>query len=85
MSAGVGDVELVAVHLVDEVGDPSFQLKVVLPNHQVDSTRQGFNVPLRDANVNYTTVIYSLGVALYELHEIINAESESEEGEVKSE
>lgn len=76
--SGASDVEIAAVHLVDGAGNSSFHLKVVLPDEQVGLGQQGFNVASRSPDVTYTSVVYALALALYEVHEIINADSASE-------
>ena len=71
------------MHLANTSGDDSsFRVKVVLPFDEIGIGKQGFNVVLRQPNVTYTTVVYALAVALYEVHEVINAESaDGTEGE----
>lgn len=76
------DVELVAVHLVDETAGDSFQLKVALPGHETNFDRQGFNISLQQETVSHTVVVYCLAVALYELHEIINTETSGDDGDL---
>ncbi len=70
------DVEVVAVHLVDGAGNSEFKLKIVLPYDEIGIDAQGFNVVLASPNVTYTSVVYALAMALYEVHEIINVESD---------
>lgn len=70
--SGARDVELVAIHLVDAEGESSYKLKVVLPNDQVELGRQGFDVVLQSSQVTYTSAIYALAMALYEVHEVVN-------------
>ena len=81
------DVEVVAVHLVDGAGNSEFKLKIVLPYDEVGIDKQGFNVVLASQNVTYTSVVYALAMALYEVHEIINVDSgeapEEPEGEME--
>ena len=75
---GASRVELVAVHLVDSAGVSSYKLKVVLPNDEIGIGKQGFNVVHSSPDVTYTGVVYALALALYEVHEIINAEEGDE-------
>ncbi|MGD9722592.1 MAG: hypothetical protein AB7O59_14770 [Pirellulales bacterium] len=70
--SGASAVELVAIHLRDRQGNPSYKLKVVLVNPQITVNRQGFNIDLPSPNANYTTATYALGVAMYEVQEIIH-------------
>jgi hypothetical protein len=70
--SGASAVELVAIHLRDAQANSSFKLKVVLVDPKIDIAKQGFNVNLPSANASYTVVTYALGVALYEVHEIIH-------------
>lgn len=69
------DVEVVAVHLVDGAGNSQYKLKIVLPYDEIGIDQQGFNVVLAAPNVTYTSVVYALAMALYEVHEIINADT----------
>ncbi len=77
--SGASDVELVVVHLRDAQDNPSFKLKVVLVDPEVEIGKQGFNVNLAAPNASYTVVAYALGLALYELQEIINRDSPAED------
>jgi hypothetical protein len=79
--SGASDVELVAVHLRDRQGSQAFKLKVVLVRPQITVGKQGFNIDLPTANANYTTVAYALGVALYNVQEIIHGASSGEDTE----
>ena len=72
--SAASDVELALVHLIDRTGNASFQLKVMLPDDQIDIGKQGFNVQLSKPRITYTTVVYALALALYEVQEIINGE-----------
>ena len=72
---GASEVELVVIHLLDPQGTPSFKLKVVLVDPQIEIGKQGFNVNLESPKANYTVVTYTLGVALYEVQEIIHRDS----------
>ncbi|MCG8450270.1 MAG: hypothetical protein MI725_11935 [Pirellulales bacterium] len=83
--SGASGVELVAVHLVDEKGTPSYKLKVVLIDSDVDVGKQGFNVRLRSPNASYSAVTYALGVALYELQETIHGADSEENAEGREE
>ena len=78
--SGAVDVEVVAVHLRDEQSESSFQLKIILVNPDIEIGKQGFNVNLRSPNVSYAAVTYALGVALYEVHDLLNGDT-PEEGE----
>jgi hypothetical protein len=77
--SGAPQVELVAVHLRDRQGNSSFKLKVVLVDPAIQVGKQGFNIDLPSANVSYTTVAYALGVALYEIQEIVYGEAPANE------
>lgn len=77
--SGASDVELVGIHLRDNQGHSSYKLKVILVDPAIEVGKQGFNIKLRSPNASYAAVVYALGVALYEVHEVINAES-SEDG-----
>ena len=79
--SGATDVELVAIHLRDKQDESSFRLKVVLVDSDIELGKQGINVSLRSPNVSYSTVGYALAVALYEVHEILNQEESSEDGQ----
>jgi hypothetical protein len=70
--SGAKNVELVVVHLRDRQGNPSFKLKVVLVDPTIEVGKQGFNVDLPAPEASYTVVTYALGVALYEVQEIIH-------------
>lgn len=76
--SGATEVELVGVHLVRGARDASFQLKVVLPDETIGIGRQGYNVAIQSPDVTYTSVVYALGLALYEVHEVINSEPGTE-------
>lgn len=82
--SGASAVELVALHLRDRQGSPSFKLKVVLVDSSVDIGRQGFNIDLPSPEVGYATVAYALGVALYGVQEIIHSESPGGKDENKA-
>lgn len=69
------DVEVVAVHLVDGAGNSEYKLKIILPYDEIGIDKQGFNVVLASPRVTYTSVVYALAMALYEVHEIINVEA----------
>jgi hypothetical protein len=73
--SGASDVELVVIHLRDRQGTPSFKLKVVLVEPKIEVGKQGFNVDLPGPKASYTVVAYALGVALYEVQEIIHGPS----------
>jgi hypothetical protein len=77
--SGASAVELVVVHLVDSRGTSSFTLKVVLVDPQIEIGKQGFNVNLESPNASYTVVAYTLGVALYEVQELIHRDSSDDE------
>jgi hypothetical protein len=70
--SGASAVELVVIHLRDTQANSSFKLKVVLVDPKIEIGKQGFNVNLPSPNASYTVVTYALGVALYEVHEIIH-------------
>ena len=70
--SGAANVQIVAVHQVKDQDKSSFMLKVVLDEPEVDLGRMGYNVELGSAQTGYITVIYALGLALYEVHERIN-------------
>lgn len=74
--SGASDVELVAVHLVDETGQSSFKLKVVLVGAGEEFGQQSFNVDIRSPEASGISVVFALGRALYDVHEIINMEDE---------
>ncbi len=76
--SGASDVELAVVHLRDPRGEPAYRLKVVLVEPDVELGKQGFNVNLAAPNASYTVVVYALGLALYELQEIINRDASDE-------
>ena len=73
--SGASDVELVVIHLRDRQGTSSFKLKVVLVDPTIEIDKQGFNVDLPAPKASYTVVAYALGVALYEVQEIIHGPS----------
>ena len=77
--SGASDVELVVVHLLDAQGESSYKLKVVLVDPEVEIGKQGFNVNLAAPEASYTVVAYALGLALYELQEVLNRDSPEEE------
>jgi hypothetical protein len=70
--SGATDVELVVIHLRDAQGNSAFKLKVVLVDPKIEIGKQGFNIDLQAPNANYTVVSYALGVALYNVQEIIH-------------
>ena len=76
--SGAEDVELAAVHLIDGGGKSAYKLKVMLPADQIDIDKQGFDVTLTSSEVTYASVVYALAIALYGVHEIINAEQTDE-------
>jgi hypothetical protein len=82
--SGASAVELVAIHLRERPGAPSFKLKVVLVDANIDIGRQGFNIDLPSPEVGYATVAYALGVALYGVQEIIHSESSGGKDESKA-
>jgi hypothetical protein len=57
----------------------AFKLKVVLVEPVVEIGKQGFNVNLAAPKASYTVVAYALGLALYEVQEIINRDASDEE------
>ncbi len=73
--SGASEIELVAVHLVNEAGENSYKLKVVPVDATIEIGKQGFNVDVQSPDVSYLSAVYALGLALYEIHEIINADS----------
>lgn len=73
--SGASGVQLVGMHLVDRAQKSSFKLKVILQNPQIEIGRQGFNVDIRSPEVTDLTMVFALGVALYEVHEILNDDS----------
>ena len=77
--SGAEDVELVAVHLRDRNANSTYKLKVILIEPEIEMDKMGFNVKLRSSDVSYTAVTYALGVALYEVHEILNSEVEEDQ------
>jgi hypothetical protein len=79
--SGAREVELVVVHLRDPQGSPSYKLKVVLVDPQIEINKQGFNVDLQAPNANYTVVSYALGVALYNVQEINHSEAPKDESQ----
>ena len=79
--SGASDVELVAVHLVDKAGSSSYLLKVILVAPTIDVGQQGFNVDIRTPQVTGISVVFALGVALYEVQEIINQEPSEDAAE----
>lgn len=78
--SGASDVQLVGVHLVDSTQQSSFKLKVVLRNPAIDIGRQGFNIDTRSPEVSELTTVFALGVALYEVHEILNDNDAARDG-----
>lgn len=76
--SGASDVEVAAIHLIDQGGRPSFKLKVMLPRDQIEIGKQGFDVTLNSAQVSHVSIVYALGLALYEVHEILEAQSTGE-------
>lgn len=79
--SGASEVELTVVHLLDRQGNPSFKLKVVLVDPEIEIGKQGFNIDLPSPNANYVVVTYAMGVALYGVQEIIHRESSDETDE----
>lgn len=77
--SGASAVELVVIHLRDARGESSFKLKVVLVDPEIEIGKQGFNVNLPSPNASYTLVTYALGVALYEVQEIIHGDSSGDD------
>jgi hypothetical protein len=77
--SGASEVEIVAVHLRDRQRNSSFKLKVILVDPAIPLDKQGFNIDLPSANVSYTTVAYALGVALYEIQEIVYGDTPSDQ------
>ena len=75
---GATEVEVVGVHLRDAQARSSFKLKVILVNPELEIGKQGFNVRLPSDQVGYTSVAYALGVALYHVHDLLNAENEED-------
>lgn len=73
--SGAAGVELVVIHLRDAQGESSYKLKVVLVDPEIEVGKQGFNVNLPSPDASYTVVTYALGVALYEVQELINRDS----------
>ena len=82
--SGAEEVELVAVHLRDRNSKSTYKLKVILVEPEIEIGKQGFNVKLRSSDVSYSAVTYALGVALYEVHEILNVD-EPEDDSVPAE
>ena len=78
--SGASDVELVAVHLVDKAGSSSYLLKVILVA-TIHVGQQGFNVDIRTPQVTGISVVFALGVALYEVQELINQERSEDAAE----
>lgn len=78
--SGASQVELVVIHLVDARDTPSYKLKVQLVDPELEIGKQGFNVNLDAPAASYTVVAYALGVALYEVQELLHRE-DSDEGE----
>ena len=76
--SGAREVELAAIHLVDRNGNSSYKLKVMLPYDQIQIDKQGFDVVLNSSNVTDASVVYALALALYEVHEILEAQSNGE-------
>jgi hypothetical protein len=79
--SGASEVELVVIHLLDARGTPSFKLKIVLVDPQIEIGKQGFNVNLDSPKASYTVVTYALGVALYEVQEIIHRDSSDDQSD----
>jgi hypothetical protein len=80
--SGASEVELVVIHLLDARGTPSYKIKVVLVEPQIEIGKQGFNVNLDSPNASYTVVTYALGVALYEVQEIIHRDRSGNESDL---
>ncbi|MGI9429557.1 MAG: hypothetical protein ACR2NM_12920 [Bythopirellula sp.] len=76
--SGASEVEVAAMHLIDTAGKSSYKLKVMLPSDQIDIDRQGVDVALNSAKVSHVSIVYALALALYEVHEIIEARSTGE-------
>lgn len=76
--SGATDVEVAAVHLVDRNGKSTYKLKVMLPGNEIAMERQGVDVLLNSPNVSHDGVVYALALALFETHEIIEAQSTGE-------
>ena len=77
--SGATNVELVAIHRTAAQTEPDFKIKVVLTDAAVDLGRQGMNVDMQSATSGYVPVVYALGMALYDLQEIVNADQPAEQ------
>ena len=67
--SGAQVVELVAIHQVDPAGESRYRLKVVLDDAIIDRDQMGYNVVLSSAAADYTSVVYALAHALYDVQE----------------
>ena len=72
-------MQLVGIHRKKGEDDSQFSLKVILEDPTLDLGRKGYNVNLSSPEVGYVTVVYSLGLALYEVQELLSEESPVEE------
>ena len=73
--SGASEVQVAAVHLLDETGNASYKLKVMLPGDQIGIDRQGINVVLSSPTVGDGSLVYALALALYEVHELLESQS----------
>ena len=70
---GAEAIDLVAVHQVPRPAQSVFRLKVTPVRPALELGREGYNISLQSPEVGYVSVVYALGLALYEVEEIIAA------------
>ena len=72
--SGATEVQIIAIHHAGSAERESrFLLKVVLQNSQVELGQSGYIVRLQTPYISYVTMLYALGIALYELNELPEA------------
>lgn len=72
--SGASSVVIAAIHQTNGDSNARFKLKVMLEDAHLDLGQMGYNVDLPSPDVGYITVIYALGFALYEVHELLSVE-----------
>ena len=75
---GAKAVELVAIHRRTQ-NESLYWLKVVPVKPKIELGRKGYNIEMATTEVGYVSVIYALGLALYEVEEVATENSPPEE------
>ena len=75
---GASAVQIVAVHRRSQQRS-LYWLKVVPVNPKIELGRKGYNIEMSTTEVGYVSVIYALGLALYEVEEVVTENSPPEE------